>query len=222
MNTVIGKQIGILTLIVMTSIFATGCNKGLVAENEALVAQNNELQELRTKNLALLGILRDENEALKNENADIKSKLISANTAVADANTGFGSIEDIDVSSGAHGEIIVRVPGDVLFAAGRINLRNTAKTTLRQIATILKRDYDGKTIRVEGYTDSDPIKKSGWKDNLELSLKRAAAVYRYLASQNVNWDIYAAGFGDKDPIASNSTADGKAKNRRVEIVVIMN
>ncbi len=218
----IGKQIGLLMLIVITSLLSTGCNRSLVAENEALIAQNNELQELRTQNLALLASLRDENDALQKEYDNLKNQLTSANAAVVDANTGFGSIANIDVTSGAHGEIIVRVPGDVLFDAGRINLKSAAKTTLQQVASVLKHDYQGRTIRIEGYTDTDPIKKSGWKDNLELSLKRAAAVHRYLQSQGVNWKIYSAGFGKEHPIAPNATLAGKKKNRRVEIVVIMN
>src|SRR5690606_7587637 len=102
------------------------------------------------------------------------------------ANSGFSSIEGVEVARSASGrEIAVRVPGDVLFAAGKVELRSEAKKTLTEIASVIKREYSGKRIRVEGYTDTDPIKRSGWKDNLQLSAERAAAVHRHLQEQGV-------------------------------------
>ena len=72
------------------------------------------------------------------------------------------------------------------------------------------------------HTDSDPIKKSKWKDNWELSAQRALSVLRYLVQRGTPEDrIRATGRGASQPIASNTTASGKAKNRRVEIVVYM-
>jgi flagellar motor protein MotB len=96
-----------------------------------------------------------------------------------------------------------------------VTLRAAALKTLDEIAGVLKREYAGHVIRIEGYTDSDPIRRSKWKDNLELSLQRAAAVHRHLSSKGVpEENMYAAGFGAKKPQAT------KAKSRRVEIVVI--
>ena len=77
-------------------------------------------------------------------------------------------------------------------------------------------------IDVVGHTDSDPIQKSKWKDNWELSSQRSLTVVRYLIDKGVNKEkIRAVGRGDSQPVASNTAADGKAKNRRVEIVVHM-
>ena len=73
---------------------------------------------------------------------------------------------------------------------------------------------------VVGHTDTEPIKKSSWKDNLELSAQRALSVTRYLMDHGIpDKQVEASGCGSARPVASNSTADGKAKNRRVEIVV---
>ena len=84
----------------------------------------------------------------------------------------------------------------------------------------IKRDYPGSTIRVQGHTDGDPIKKSGWKDNWELSCERALTVVRQLTKAGINpKNVCAAGFGRHRPVADNSSRAGKSRNRRVEIVV---
>ena len=86
----------------------------------------------------------------------------------------------------------------------------------------MKEKYSGKNVDVVGHTDSDPIKKSSWKDNWELSAQRALSVARYMADHGVSdKQLEASGCGEFRPIAANSSAAGKAKNRRVEIVVYM-
>ena len=76
--------------------------------------------------------------------------------------------------------------------------------------------FGGKQIRVEGHTDSDPIKVSRWKSNQELSVARADAVKKYLVSKGVDAnEVSVAGFGSDRPKSSD-----KAQNRRVEIVVV--
>jgi chemotaxis protein MotB len=86
----------------------------------------------------------------------------------------------------------------------------------------LRKKYPGKQVDVVGHTDSDPIKKTKdkWKDNLELSAQRALSVARYLIQKGMGEEeVRAVGCGDSRPVASNSSSAGKAKNRRVEIVV---
>ena len=87
---------------------------------------------------------------------------------------------------------------------------------LGEVAKLLKENADLK-LRVEGHTDN--VGKS--KDNLELSKKRAAAVKDWLSENGVEASRLATeGFGDKKPVADNSTEEGRAKNRRVELVKI--
>jgi len=117
----------------------------------------------------------------------------------------------------AAGTVTVRVPGDVLFDPGQAVIRSGAKGTLDKVAAALKKDYPGKQIRVEGHTDSDPIRVSKWKSNQELSEARAAAVKQYLAQKGVeSTSLTTRGFGADQP---KSKTD-KALNRRVEIVVV--
>ena len=193
-------RISAVALLAIVTLFAGGCSSELQAENDALRVQNRELQaQLDAANEALM--LAQDQPAYQ----------------PAPAGTGFDNISGIDVSTSAGGEVTVRVPGDVLFSSGKVDLKSSAKSTLNQIASVLTSDYAGRTVRIEGYTDTDPIKKSKWKDNLELSSMRAMAVQRHLASQGVPKDnMYAAGMHTRSQQAS------KAQSRRVEIVVIMN
>jgi chemotaxis protein MotB len=103
----------------------------------------------------------------------------------------------------------------VLFDSGKATLKSTAKAKLDKVAQVIKSQYGGQTIRVEGYTDTDPIKKSGWKTNERLSGERAMAVEEYLVSRGLSKDqIYYAGFG------ASHQRTSKKDSRRVEIVIL--
>jgi outer membrane protein OmpA-like peptidoglycan-associated protein len=116
----------------------------------------------------------------------------------------------------ARGTVTVNIQGDVLFDAGKAELRAASKKTLDQVVSALTGQYKGKQIRVEGHTDSDPIRVSKWKSNQELSEARARAVRDYLASKGVEASrLTTAGFGADKP-----KGQMKSKNRRVEIVVV--
>ena len=135
--------------------------------------------------------------------------------------TGFGQGYDVSLDPRA-GTITVTLPNAILFGPGKATLKRAISTELNHILSVLKQKYPNKQIDVVGHTDSDPIKKSKWKDNWELSAQRALTVVRYLLAHGVAKDkIQAVGRGASKPIASNATASGKAKNRRVEIVVHM-
>jgi outer membrane protein OmpA-like peptidoglycan-associated protein len=111
----------------------------------------------------------------------------------------------------------VTLASDILFPAGRAKLTAKGKTSLNKIVADLKSTYAGRPVRVYGYTDTDPIRKTKhlWSDNLDLSLNRAAEVTRYLRSQGIDAkNIETIGMGEQFPLSS------KAKSRRVEIIVI--
>jgi len=136
----------------------------------------------------------------------------------ADA-TGFGTGYDVAFDP-SKGTITVTLPNAILFDSGKAELKRATSRELDHIQSVLRDKYSGKQIDVVGHTDTDPIKKSKWKDNWELSAQRALSVLRYLVKRGIPEDrIQAVGCGQSQPIASNSTASGKARNRRVEIVV---
>ncbi len=197
-----------------------GCQSTrLNKERNQLWVQNQEAQKKIDHLQQALDASENERQDLQQRMGDLKSQLAVAQKVKVQpevmANTGFGNIKGVQTMR-SPGRITVRVPGDVLFAPGKVTLKSGSKHTLRQIAEVIKRKYAKDEIRIEGYTDTNPIRKSHWKDNLELSLERAAAVERYLQSLGVNKDrMYSAGFGASKPLST------KAKSRRVEIVVVL-
>jgi len=136
--------------------------------------------------------------------------------------TGFGPDYQVDVDA-AKGTITVTLPNSILFDSGKAELKKATISELDHIHSVLQQgNYAGRQIDVVGHTDSQPITKSKWKDNWELSAQRALTVTRYLIRKGISDKlIRAVGSGESQPVASNSTTAGMAKNRRVEIVIHM-
>jgi chemotaxis protein MotB len=112
----------------------------------------------------------------------------------------------------------------ILFAPGSAKLKRATSSELDHIYSVIRERYSGRQIDVVGHTDSDPIRKTKnlWEDNWDLSAGRALTVLRYLVGKGIPpQQIRAVACGESRPVASNATAAGKAKNRRVEIVVHM-
>jgi len=111
-------------------------------------------------------------------------------------------------------DVVIEVAGDVLFASGSVTLNASGKKELDKVASTIKNKYSGHDIRVEGYTDTDPIKKSKYPSNEALSKARAEAVEAYLSSKGVSNNMTAVGRGAAKPKST------KAASRRVEIVIL--
>jgi chemotaxis protein MotB len=149
--------------------------------------------------------------------AELQRKIAEGQTAAQASAFGEGYDVSFDASAGT---ITVTLPNTILFGSGRTVLKKTTITELDHIYFVLQEKYGSKQIDVLGHTDTDPIKKSKWKDNWELSSERALAVVRYLLGKGIAKEkIRAVGCGAARPVVSNETVSGKAKNRRVEIVV---
>ncbi|QEK12268.1 OmpA family protein [Crassaminicella thermophila] len=120
--------------------------------------------------------------------------------------------------------LLLRFKDNVLFDSGYAALKPAAKKTLKFIADLLKQDeFITKYIRVEGHTDSDPIINSKkFPTNWELSVTRASNVVRFLIEEagiKAN-RLSASGYSQYHPVAPNDTFENKAKNRRVDIVIL--
>lgn len=203
----------------LLALSATGCNRGVKDENERLMTEAAQLRDqIGTMEDALASAerqrneLAQENSRLRLENEDLRSQPAAGTTGEGEP---FGGIEGVR-GEARPGEMAAIVEGDVLFDSGKVTLKSGAKQALDQIAAVLNSQYAGHTIRVEGHTDSDPIRKSEWKTNDRLSAERAMAVKAYLESKGVSGSrMYVAGFGPNRPAGS------KAQSRRVEIVVLL-
>lgn len=120
-----------------------------------------------------------------------------------------------------NGKVYVSLTDKLLFPSGSIVIDEKGKQALAELAKVLKQQPDI-NIAVEGHTDSQKINNLGQiKDNWDLSVLRATSVVRFLTEeQNVeSVRMTATGKGQYQPLASNSTADGRSKNRRIEIVL---
>ena len=131
-----------------------------------------------------------------------------------------GKLSDqIDVNFTAQ-YVQLTMKGALLFDSGSADLKNESYDVLDKVGVILERYAEG-TIEIEGHTDNVPINSARFASNEELSSARALSVFYYL-SQNTYLDVTNlkhAGMGERIPIADNSTAEGRSKNRRVEIKI---
>ncbi len=161
-----------------------------------------------------LGQQRQQNDQLSQQNRNLSEQIAmlqtKQGTMAVPGDDGMGG-----TSTKRGGNVVISVAGDVLFDSGRTTVKQGAKATLNKIARDLNGKYADNNVRIEGHTDSDPIRKSKWGSNEALSQARAEAVEQYLASQGVDSGrMSTVGKGSSSPKGT------KASSRRVEIVVL--
>ena len=165
--------------------------------------------------------------------AQLQAALNSMSASVSEQDTFVKLKEKLDAYAKAHGfgnrvqtvierrGLVVRVLTDnLLYESGSATLQPGADKLLDEVAQLLNLD-SSHPITVEGHTDNQPISNAQFPSNWELSTARATNVVRFLISQGVNrYRLGAVGYADLHPIDSNATAAGRARNRRVEIVLM--
>ena len=130
--------------------------------------------------------------------------------------------KDIDIDFTSQ-YVQLTLKGSILFDSGSATLREDALPLISKVAMILER-YSESTIEIEGHTDNVPINTSHFESNDVLSSYRALAMFDYLV-ENTSLDpakIKHSGRGEYIPVADNSTPEGRAKNRRIEIKIYNN
>jgi chemotaxis protein MotB len=208
-----------LLLALLSVLTFSGCTDWK-KKHDALNVENQNVKGLLERERVEKGQLADQLAKDQQIIQDLQKQIVEKKRSPAEA-TGFGEGYDVNFDAAA-GTITVTLPDAILFDPGKATLKSATSKELDHIYSVLKAKYPGRHIEVAGHTDSDPIKKSKWADNLELSSQRAMSVARYLMHKGVAENrIGATGYGSARPLASNSTASGKQKNRRVEIVVHM-
>ena len=185
-------------------------NTGAAAEQ---TAKNNALKKDESTDEEELKKALEETQLEENEQkAEELGEALQEN--------GLDKDVDIDFTSQY---VQLTLKGSVLFDSGSATLRSEAMPMIQKIAMILERYGDG-TIEIEGHTDSVPISTSRFESNDVLSSYRALAMFDYLV-QNTSLDpakIKHSGRGEYVPVADNSTPEGRAKNRRIEIKIYNN
>lgn len=130
---------------------------------------------------------------------------------------------DIQIDEEGYQYVMISLSGAVLFDSGSDNIKKDAKPVLSKIGDILK-VYDDHLIEIEGHTDNIPIHNARFDNNFWLSTARATRVFEYLVDNKglSPETLKAAGRGEYDPVATNKTAEGRSRNRRVEIKIYTN
>ncbi|MCD4825145.1 MAG: OmpA family protein [Phycisphaerae bacterium] len=215
-----------VAVVILAAVSVTGCCE---SELQLLKAANRQNDELMSQNKGY----RDQIADLDKYNAKLGEDIAEKDKTIAAKNEEIATLKvkkpaptptdtEKDWTRTTVGDKI-SVGSDVLFSSGRATLTRAGKARLNKIVKALKGTYSGLPIRVYGFTDSDPIRKSKrlWKDNLDLSANRAMAVTRYLISRGISKeDVETVAMGATHYVDSNKTRAGKKQNRRVEILVV--
>ena len=159
----------------------------------------------------------DEVEADLDEPSEDPAGLAAVAAEIDEKLKDFVDVGSVGITT-AGDKLEVEVTSRVLFDSGSSALTANARPLLKELAFVLKHlDYD---IQVKGYTDTVPIQTYIYPSNWELSAARAATVVRLFSELEVSPErMVSMGYGEFHPVASNDTAEGRAKNRRVVIVV---
>ncbi|MFA5251024.1 MAG: OmpA family protein [Phycisphaerae bacterium] len=215
----VNKRAIILLICFASAIVLPGCTDWK-KKYKALNVEHENLKGLLDREKSEKGQLTEQVSQSRQTIEELQKQIADRKQTAAQA-SGFGEGYDVALNA-KDGTVTVTVSDKILFDSGKATLKKSSSTELDHIKSVLQSKYSGRQIDIVGHTDSDPIKKSQWKDNMQLSTERANVVVRYLVEHGIPQDsIQAVGRGDSQPVASNKTVSGKAKNRRVEIVVHM-
>lgn len=231
------KRVAGLGLLGLLSFVAVGCastdadwrERYLEKERDAsdLAAQLSQERDARSNAVAELEQARAQIQDLEARNAALASRPAAPAAAPSggDVNETLARLKrnGIDAYQTADGNISIVLPADINFAAGSKDLTPAGRKSVEQVAREINGQFSGYTVRIEGHTDGDPIRKSKFTDNWELGSERALTVLRQLQSAHkvAPERLVAATRGETFPVADNKSDKGKARNRRVEVVVIV-
>ena len=183
------------------------------AREEAMQAQTREAESERTARQAIEEAEQAKALAASSATAAQLARR-EAELAIEQADTLRRQLENLQLRQTESGVVVTL--GDVLFESGQTELREEAMASLVEVVDLLQSEPD-KNIRIEGHTDS----VGDANTNLEISQKRADAVFEALVSLGVDASrVTTQGMGEDFPIASNETEEGRAQNRRVDVILL--
>ena len=221
------RKFFVFASIFIATMFFSGC---LVSEDKYI--KKSEEADTLAKELAAQ---KEKNKSLADENTVLKesaTKLEKKSKEVeATSNTYKELLQEMkgEIAKGQititelKGKLTMDVVDKILFDSGEAQVKEEGLEVLKRVVDILKTVKD-KNIRIEGHTDN--VKIAGrlakrYPTNWELSDARAINVTKYLQQQGINPQVLSAtAFGEYQPIADNSTPEGRAKNRRIAIILL--
>ena len=183
--------------------------QGFEDAQKRLIASQSELRESQSQ----LDTLRQIEAETKKRN-EIYARFVKELQKMIDGGQLTVSIEQ--------GRIVINLPENVLFGSGRATVNPQGQEALKQIASVLK-EFSERRFQIEGHTDNVPIKSARYPSNWELSTARALSVVHLMIQEGVKpQNVSAAGFGEFHPRADNESKEGRALNRRIEIIMLPN
>ncbi len=221
------SRIAIAAALAVAASLLTGCASSQ-ALRTSLEERNREIADLEADNAALageLGRVRNDRDRLQATLEETAAHL-QARPEPASVNPEsrrFGDLDAAGIGYGLRGDhVVFSVPSAVTFASGKANLTPKGIEALMVLARRMKSEFASDTVfHVEGHTDTDPIKKSKFTTNRDLSWARARAVHDCLVTKGKISDerFVVVGHGPHRPVAAGKSVKDKAKNRRVEVIV---
>jgi chemotaxis protein MotB len=191
--------------------------------NRALRETLSKLERERELTLTRLAAAQDRSQELRAEVQRLEQEQQTITEAQrrleSEMRTALES-RDVTISELA-GKLTVNILDRVLFASGEAEITAEGQAVLRKVAEVLGQ-FPDRQIQVIGHTDNVPIRTVRFPSNWELAAARATAAVRFLSEQ-AGVDpkrLGALGYGEFHPVADNATAEGRAKNRRIAIVVL--
>lgn len=146
----------------------------------------------------------------------------AASTPTATMQSAVAQLALPDLESRFDGSVVrIDIPADRLFDGDTANLLPGGVATLTQVANELQRVFPGHFVGIEGHLDSAPLATGTWTSPHQLTAARSAAVFDFLTTRTPMQEgqLFLVAHGGNHPLVSNATAAGRARNRRVELVV---
>jgi chemotaxis protein MotB len=188
------------------------------AQRETLATEQSDIKAQLDKMSSDFNATSEELTALRAQRTELEKRA----AAIENIQQKFRDMIDtgeLAVTS-RRGSLVVELPSEVLFPSASAELSRKGEVAVLQVGGILKQ-FDDRRFLVIGHTDAQPLKSAQYKDNWELSVARALKVTRFLVEGGMRpTHLVAAGVGEHDPIADNKSSEGRAKNRRIEIVLL--
>ena len=190
--------IAILCLVFIVSGCAVGFYKGRPSDKAKIRERDVKISELK-----------DELARLREAKTILESRLRSEIDA-----------KQVKLDMAERG-LVITFMAEILFDSGKAKIKSEGAKILEKIGRVIREEGITNDIGIEGHTDNEPIKYSGYKSNWELSTARATSVLHYLddSCRLSPERMSATGYGEYRPVVSNDTPQGRRENRRVEIVI---
>lgn len=206
----INLRLPVLGLAAIAALALSGCTNNA----RELGYKDVEIDEYRRQ------IAELEEQLYRKDAGGVKSSLGGKPTNVTALRGAVDETTDVSVREV---EVVFAVPSEVLFKSGSASLNAQAKSSLNKVVAVIQERFPNHDVKIIGHTDDQKITrtKGTWDDNWDLSAGRAREVLLYLEGRGIAAKrLGLAGYADQRPIAPNTSADTRQKNRRVEIVVV--